>query len=139
MIRTTPVSMIMTTPVITLKENDNLDTAEHLFKTKHIRHIPVVSGFYLRGMLSYNDLLRLSFADLTEEQEDDADILVYNMFKVRQVMSKNVLTVTSTSTIKEVAEIFAEHAFHALPVVDSNRLVGIVTTTDLIKYLLNHF
>ncbi|GAA4290012.1 CBS domain-containing protein [Aestuariibaculum suncheonense] len=129
----------MTTPVITLKENDNLDIAEHLFKANHIRHIPVVSGFYVKGMLSYSDLLRLSFADLAENQDDDTDILVYKMFKVKQVMTKNVLTVSSTSTIKEVAEIFTEHEFHALPVVDSNRLVGIVTTTDLIKYLLNHF
>ncbi|MBD0832468.1 CBS domain-containing protein [Aestuariibaculum sediminum] len=139
MIRNTPVSMIMTTPVITLKENDSLETAEHMFKEHHIRHIPVVSGFHIKGILSYNDILRLSFADLTDQERDDADVLVYNMFKVRQVMTKNVVSITSNTSIKDVAEIFASKEFHALPVVDSNRLIGIVTTTDIIKFLLNHY
>jgi len=61
------------------------------------------------------------------------------MFTIEQVMAKNLVSVPSTKTIKEVAEILATKEFHALPVVDANKLVGIVTTTDLINYLIEQF
>lgn len=134
----TPVSTIMTENVVTLNNGDNLSTAEKLFKKHHIRHIPVVSDNELKGMLSYTDLLRISFADEIEE-ETDIETIVYNMFTIEQVMAKRLITVSSTTTIQEVAEILAKNEFHALPVVDNETLVGIVTTTDLIKYLLEQF
>ena len=134
----TPVSTIMTENVVTLNNSDNLSTAEKLFKKHHIRHIPVVSGNELKGMLSYTDLLRISFADEIEE-ESDIETIVYNMFTIEQVMAKMLITVSSTTTIQKVAEILAKNEFHALPVVDNKTLVGIVTTTDLIKYLLDQF
>lgn len=136
MIRKAPVSTIMTENVITLKKNDNLERAEHLFKQHRIRHIPVVSDHVIIGMISYTDLLRLSFADVTDSNEGSEDVLIYNMFTIQQVMNKKIVSVSSSCTIKEVAEILASKEFHALPVVDNNKLVGIVTTTDLIKYLL---
>jgi CBS domain-containing protein len=139
MIRKAPISMIMTAPVITLKKNDSLEKAESLFKKHHIRHIPIVTDDVVVGMLSYTDLLRLSFADYTDSNSDDSDALVYNMFTIKQVMKRNIVTVSSSNSIKDVAEILATKEFHALPVVDNNKLVGIVTTTDLIKYLLKQF
>ena len=51
-------------------------------------------------------------------------------------MAKNVVSISSTTSIKEVAEILTKKEFHALPVVDDDVLVGIVTTTDLIKFLM---
>ncbi len=135
----TPVSEIMTKTVITLNHTDELETAEKLFKSKKIRHIPVVSGDAIKGMLSYTDLLRISFADAVDEEDDSVDTVVYNMFSIEQVMAKNLVSVPSTTTIKEVAEILATKEFHALPVVDDDKLVGIVTTTDLINYLIEQF
>ena len=140
MIRKAPISMIMTEDVITLKKTDNLETAEQLFKRHKIRHIPVVRGDVIIGMLSYTDLLRLSFADITNDDDDNStDLMVYNMFTIEQVMKRNVVSVSSSKSIKEVAEILASKEFHALPVVDNNSLSGIVTTTDLIKYLIKQF
>ncbi|MDN3666023.1 CBS domain-containing protein [Algibacter miyuki] len=139
MIRKAPISMIMTQDVISLKKSDKLETAEHLFKKHKIRHIPVVNGNVIVGMLSYSDLLRLSFADITNDDDSVADVMVYNMFTIDQVMKRNIVTVSSANSIKEVAEILASKEFHALPVVDNNKLKGIVTTTDLIKYLLKQF
>lgn len=135
----TPVSAIMTSEVITLNHTDNLDTAERLFKSKNIRHIPVVSGDAIIGMLSYTDLLRISFADAAYEDESDVETVVYNMFTIEQVMAKNLVSISSKATIKEAAEILAKKEFHALPVVDEGKLVGILTTTDLINYLLAQF
>ncbi len=134
-----PVSQIMTKNVITLSVKNDLNTAEELFKKHHIRHIPVTSGEEVLGMLSYTDLMRISFADAINENEQDVDTMVYNMFSIEQVMVKNVESVSSKSTIQEVAEVLASKDFHALPVVDNGKLEGIVTTTDLINYLLDQY
>lgn len=134
-----PISTIMTRNVITLNHTDDLLTAEKLFKKNNIRHIPVIKGSEAIGMLSYTDLLRISFADAIEEEDTNVDTIVYNMFTIEQVMAKNLVTVPSTATIKEVAEILSKKEFHALPVVDDGQLIGIVTTTDLINYLLEQF
>ncbi|MFK5974659.1 MAG: CBS domain-containing protein [Flavobacteriaceae bacterium] len=137
--RRTPISTIMTSDVITLQNNDNLETAERLFKKYNIRHVPVVSGDKIIGMLSYTDLLRISFVDAIDDDEETVESIVYNMFTIEQVMTKNLTEVSSSITIKEVAEILSENEFHAIPVVDDDKLVGIVTTTDMIKYLLSQF
>lgn len=131
-----PISEIMSKNIIALNRDDDLETAEILFKRHKIRHIPVVNGEVIIGMLSYSDLLRISFADAVYDNEEEVDSLVYNMFTIDQVMVKDVVTVSSTATIKDVASILSEKEFHALPVVDDGNLVGIVTTTDLINYLL---
>ncbi|MFD2568637.1 CBS domain-containing protein [Pseudotenacibaculum haliotis] len=134
-----PVSTIMTKDLITVNHTDDLTTAEKLFKTHNIRHIPVVSGKEIIGMLSFTDLLRISYADAVDEYETDVDTMVYNMFTIEQVMAKALVKVSPQTTIKEVAEILAEKEFHALPIVDNSELVGIVTTTDLIEYLLEQY
>ncbi|WP_298317160.1 CBS domain-containing protein [uncultured Aquimarina sp.] len=135
----TPVSRIMTSDVITLNSTNGLETAEMLFKEHKIRHIPVVKGDSIIGMLSYTDLLRISFADAINDNDGDVDTVVYEMFTIEQVMAKNLVSVSSSTTIKEVAEILASREFHALPVIDNGKLAGIVTTTDLINYLLEQF
>ena len=134
-----PISSIMTKDVITLNHTDDLATAERLFKSEKIRHIPVVSGSAIIGILSYTDLLRISFADSIDKDGDSIDTSVYNMFTIEQVMAKKPVSVQSSTIIKEVAEILAKKEFHALPVVDDGVLVGIVTTTDLINYLIEQF
>jgi len=131
-----PVSKIMTKNLVTLSTKDDLVTAERLFKKHHIRHIPVVQGNNIKGMLSHTDLMRISFADAIDEHEEVVDTIVYNMFTIPQVMVHDIVSVNPDTTIKEVAEILSKREFHALPVVDNGKLVGIVTTTDLINYLL---
>lgn len=132
-----PVSNIMTKNVVKLNITDDLTKAEQLFKKHKIRHMPVVSGNRILGMLSYTDLLRISFVDAVDDDADVVDVTVYNMFTVEQVMTKKLVTVTPETNIKEVAQILAEKEFHALPVVEGDLLLGIVTTTDLIKYLID--
>lgn len=61
------------------------------------------------------------------------------MFSVEQVMARNLVKVAPDTSIKEVAEILSKKEFHALPVVEDELLVGIVTTTDLIKYLIDQY
>lgn len=98
----------------------------------------MVNGNVIIGMLSYTDLLRISFADAIED-EDDVDTTVYNMFTVEQVMAKKLVSISPETTIKEAAQILASKEFHALPVCEGDLLVGIITTTDLIKYLIDQY
>jgi predicted transcriptional regulator len=128
----------MTKNVVKLNLSDDLTKAEILFKKHHIRHIPVVNGNVIIGMLSYTDLLRISFADAIED-EDDVDTTVYNMFTIEQVMAKKLVSISPETTIKEAAQILASKEFHALPVCEGDLLVGIITTTDLIKYLIDQY
>lgn len=133
-----PVSQIMTKNIMKLSLSDKLSTAEAMFKKNHIRHLPVVHDERIVGMLSYNDLLRISFADAVNDEED-VETTVYEMFSIEQVMTKKVVSIDSSTTVKEAGSLFLQHDFHALPVVDDDRLVGIVTTTDVIRFFLNGY
>jgi len=133
------VSKIMSDKLITLNLSNNLVEAEKLFKENSIRHIPIVSGSKIIGMLSLTDLMRISYVDSYGAEENEVDTSVYSMLSIEQVMVKNIIFVSSNQTIKEVAEILAKNEFHALPVIDDGKLVGIVTTTDLLHYLLEQY
>ncbi|MFD2909988.1 CBS domain-containing protein [Flavobacterium ardleyense] len=133
-----PVSTIMTKNVVKLNLSDDLTKAEDLFKKHQIRHIPVVYSNNIVGMLSYSDLLRISFVDSIDDEEV-IDATVYNMFTLEQVMVKKLVMITPETTIKDAAEILASKEFHALPVCEGDLLVGIITTTDLIKYLIDQY
>ncbi|MFY0673702.1 MAG: CBS domain-containing protein [Bacteroidia bacterium] len=137
-----PISTIMTESVITVNLSNTLEEAAKLFKKNHIRHIPVTSGNKLVGMLSLTDMKRLSFFEAyvtaDEEGEEEMAAPIYEMLSIEQVMANNVETINPYQSIKEVAQIFATHEFHALPVISNGELMGIVTTTDMIKFLLRN-
>ena len=134
------VRHIMATEPLVLHLNDGLSEAEKLFKTHHVRHLPVVSGDKIVGILSMTDLARISFVDSYDPNDFSVDTSVYSLFSLEQIMVRNPKCTSEKATIKEVAEIFLEASFHALPVVDAaNKLIGIVTTTDLIKYLVEQY
>jgi|TARA_R110000868_G_scaffold76774_2_gene220500 CBS domain-containing protein len=137
--RREPVSKIMTTDLITINHTNSLLEAEKLFEKHKIRHIPVVSNKKIIGILSLTDLLRISFVDTYGEDDSQVDTAVYNMLSIEQVMVKDPVHISPSLSIKEVTEILAKKEFHALPVVDNGELVGIVTTTDLLNYLLEQY
>ena len=138
MIASELVSHIMTNHVICVSIKDDLRHVIDLIKKEKIRHVPVVDGNQIKGIISSTDLNRLTFSNLFEQQDNSEDAIL-DMLSIDQVMHAHPMTVNSSNTIKEVAEIFANHHFHALPVMEDNQLVGIVTTTDIIKYLLQQF
>ncbi|MBT6568872.1 MAG: CBS domain-containing protein [Flavobacteriales bacterium] len=94
----------------------------------------------LVGILSITDLARISFVDSYDPSNFTVDTSVYSLFTLEQIMVRNPKCIPESTTIKEAAEIFRDAEFHALPVVDEeNKLTGIVTTTDLIQYLLEQY
>ena len=135
---TISVSKIMTKNLVKLNVKDSLTKAESLFKKHKIRHIPVVEGSKIIGMLSYTDLLRISFADATNDDGNEVETTIYDMFSLEQVMTNQVVSLQVDNHVKDAAKIFTEAEFHALPVLDNDKLVGIITTTDIIKYMLKN-
>ena len=128
----------MSKQVISINVEDDLKSAVEIVKKHKIRHLPVIKGKKVVGIISSTDLNRLTFGNLFENQEG-ADEAVLEMLSIGQVMSDSPHVVSSDALIKEVAEIFAKEPFHALPVVDGVELQGIVTTTDVIEYLLQQY
>lgn len=133
-----PVSHIMTKDVYTVNESDKLQDVADIIRKNKIRHIPVISGNAVIGIISRTDLNRLTFGAFFENQEG-ADESVLDMLSISQVMTSNPRTINSNDTIRDVAEIFAKEEYHALPVVDDGELQGIVTTTDIITYMLEQY
>ena len=133
----TPVSDIMSTDLITVTCDDSLKDVELLMQKYHIRHIPVLNENKLHGIISLTDLQRISFADGYNSSEKDVDYVIYDLLTLEQVMVKNPITVQKGDSIKKAGTIITEHDFHALPVIEGGKLVGIVTSTDLLKYLIS--
>ena len=94
-----------------------------------------VDGEKLIGLISLSDLQRFSFID-AYSREGTEDTPVYNMLSIRDLMIKNPLTATPKTTILEVSKLLASKEFHSLPVVEDDKLVGIITTTDLLHYFI---
>lgn len=133
-----PVSQIMAKDLVTLTTKNDLNDAEKLFKEHGIRHLPVVNGNELIGILSYSDLLRISFSELSDD-EMKVDTAVFNMYSIEQVMAKNLVHIAPEQTIREATEILAKQSFHSLPVVENGELKGMITTTDLLNYFLEQY
>jgi CBS domain-containing membrane protein len=134
-----PVSHIMTKELFTVNTKDDLHKAEELLTSNKVRHLPVVSGENLIGIISKTDIMRISYGSNFKEGAEAVDNAIFDMLTLDQVMQHQPKSVNSTQTIKEVAEILSKEEFHALPVVDDDKLVGIVTTTDVIKYLIDQY
>ncbi len=134
-----PVSTIMTADLVTVRKgNHNLRDVKDIFRKKDIRHVPVMDGDKLVGIISKNDIMRLSFGNLFDNQ-GEGDEAVLDMLTIEQVMSDNPKSVPVDMPIRLVAETLVEEKFHALPVMEDDKLVGIVTSTDVIEYMLEQY
>lgn len=98
-----------------------------------------MNGDQLIGIISWSDILRISFGDTFDTDQRAVDATLDHTFTLEQVMQKDPVTLPETGTVREAAEILANSSFHALPIVNGGKLVGMVTTTDLLKYLLDQF
>ncbi|HTO14665.1 MAG TPA: CBS domain-containing protein [Edaphocola sp.] len=132
------VSEIMSKNVITANTTDSLRRVSSMLKENNIRHIPILEGNKLVGIVSKTDIMRLSFGDMFEGQ-GDSDEALFDLLTLAQVMVSDPVTINADELIKDVAEKFTKIEFHALPVLKDDKVVGIVSTTDLIKYLLDQY
>lgn len=131
------VSEVMTRDVVTADENDNLLNLLGTLKALRFRHLPVVDDDRLIGLLTERDLLAASASDLLPHR-GDADRLLGERVHLRDVMVRNVLTASPEMSIHSAGTLLLKQRYGCLPVVDAeNRLVGIVTSSDFIRVVVN--
>lgn len=133
-----PVSSIMTSKLITVNPKDKLADVKAIFDKNRIHHIPVVRHKKIVGLISKTDLLFFLKGAVSEESNERYlnDIRLKNYF-AEDIMTKGLAKLESTSRISVALEVFKENLFHAIPVVDEEELVGIVTVYDIITELSN--
>lgn len=129
------VKEVMSTSLITVKPDTILKDVKSIFDAENIHHIPVTAenGVFL-GIISKSDLLLLldwgTKLNLPASLRKNTFLLMSNLAK--DIMETNVFRINPEDSVQKCVQIFRENFFHALPVVDSsNKLVGIVTTYDL--------
>jgi CBS domain-containing membrane protein len=130
------ISKIMSTNLVTVHHGDPVSKVRQLAAEHGVHHIPVINGDQLVGIISWSDILRVSFGDAFDADQRAVDATLDHTFTIEQLMRKNPTTLNDTATVRDAAEILALGEFHSVPVVHGTKLVGIVTSTDLIKYLL---
>jgi CBS domain-containing protein len=128
------VREIMMGSPVTLKPEDTLDLANDVISLGRIRHIPVVADGTMVGLLSERDLLGAAANQIFGLKQKSKSALLKSVL-IKDVMKKRVITVKPQTPIKEAARLMAEKKIGCLPVVSNGSLVGLVTTTDLLRYV----
>lgn len=129
----------MATDLITVHHGDPISKVRQLFEEHHLHHIPVVSGETLVGILSWTDLMRFSYADAFGEDVRAVDTTLDHTHQIEDLMNPDPVTLDANSGVRDAARILAGGDFHALPIVEGKKLVGMVTTRDLVKFLVDLF
>jgi acetoin utilization protein AcuB len=125
------VGQRMRQPVITILPDDSLAHAHRLMQTHHIRHLPVLRGDTLIGILSSRDIRKAAVpSGAAVEARAEAERL--EATPVSAIMIRDVVAAAPFTPIEHCARLMTEHKIGCLPVVSAGRLEGIVTTTDVL-------
>ena len=128
------VRALMRPDPVTLTVTDTLDIADDLMRLGRIRHLPVVDGDRVVGIVSQRDLLRAAVSSLLELGRAEERNWLRKIAVVR-VMTPRVFTVASSVPLQAAVEIMINKQIGCLPVVDDGKLVGILSETDCLNRL----
>jgi len=125
------IEQIMTPDPATISPQSTAAEARRMLDSNVINHLPVVEQDRLVGIVSSSDLLKLHLLDDTQA--------IFARATVDQIMETNLVVLNRGATLRQAADKLSMGNFHALPVVNRRRrIVGIVTSSDLIGELLKH-
>lgn len=141
---------IMSTNVFTITKETTIEEVAHLFADNNISGVPVVDGANrVIGMVTQKDLLYkdveprfpavveilggLIFLKGVKHYNEELKKLVAT--KAEDVMTKNVVTIGEDAEVEKVAELMAERDVNRIPVIKDDKLVGIISRADIIKYI----
>ena len=126
----------MTKRPITITEDTGIEKALELMHSEKVRRLPVLNKQgQIVGIVSELDLLKASPSPATSLSIYELPYLL-SRIKMRDIMTKDVVTVTEDTPLEEAALIMAENKIGGLPVMRGDKLVGIITETDLFKIFL---
>ena len=123
--------------VVTIEANDSMDAAVRRMKENNIQLLPVMDKGRLVGIVTDRDLKRASASDATSLEIHEL-LYLLTRIKVRDIMSKNPITVPEDYTIEETAEVLLKHNISGVPVEDANsRIAGVITKSDIFRALIS--
>jgi CBS domain-containing membrane protein len=129
------VREIMMNSPITLQKDNRVSFAEEIMTSGRIRHLPILDGERLVGVLSQSDLFHSAFAKALHLRPG-AQRELMNSIQIENVMSKHVISVPVDTSIRAAARVMMEKKLGCLPVAQGERLVGLVTKSDMLRYLV---
>jgi len=130
-----PVSELMTKELLTVNPEDKLTAVKEIFDANRIHHIPVVRFRKIVGIISKTDLLYFMKGMGKGRQPDGLNEVRLVVTTVEEIMTTGLATLAPTDRINVALEVFRENILHAIPVVENEELVGILTTHDIITAL----
>jgi acetoin utilization protein AcuB len=125
---------VMTKNPITIDSETLVLDAQKIMKENNIRRLPIVDKGKLVGIITQHDLLEASPSPATSLSIHELNYLLAKM-KVKEIMKKNPLTLTPDIPFEEALKIGQEKKIGSFPVVDNGKLVGIVTESDIVRFL----
>ena len=128
------VREIMMGSPVTLKPEDTLDLANDIISLGRIRHIPIVDDSRLVGIVTERDLIGTAAAQIFGLKHKSKLALLKSV-PIKDVMKKRVITTTPGTSIKDLAHLMADKKIGGVPVVSDGMVVGLVTTTDILRYV----
>ncbi|MCP3931445.1 MAG: CBS domain-containing protein [Bacteroidetes bacterium] len=131
-----PVSTIMSTKLITVNPKDELSLIKEIFEKHKIHHIPVVRYKKIIGLISKTDFFFFLRGFIRNEDDHFVNEARLRAYIAEDIMTKGLAKLKPSDRIIVALEIFKENLFHAIPVVENDELIGIITTYDIIKTLV---
>ena len=128
------VGDVMQRKIITISAGDTLSTVEDIMTLGRVRHMPVVRAGKLVGVVSQRDLLRASLSCLTEAGNRHGRAFLQGV-EIARVMSSPAIAIDPEAAVEDAARVMADEKIGCLPVVDSDTLVGMVTETDVLRFV----
>jgi len=125
---------IMETKLVTISANERLSMVEDIMTLGRVRHMPVVQGGQLVGVVSERDLLRASLSVLSEHRDAERRAFLH-VVEISRVMSAPPIVIGPDATIEEAALLMADKKIGCLPVVAGDQLIGLVTETDVLRWV----
>lgn len=133
---TLKIKHIMTSSPITVSINDSINTVIQTIKRYTFDHLPVVdANQHIKGIISKSDLYK-NVLSLTQNTTGKSYTQkVFFATKAADIMTKNPITVSGEQSIDYAIEILLQDYFHAIPVVKSEKIIGIITSKDILEYI----
>lgn len=128
------VKDLMSKKLFTVGPEDMLDKVFFLFNFEAIRHLPVVEKGKVIGVLSDRDLKKIMGPrkKIVSEKDDGTQFIVHAR-RVRTIMNRGLTTIGPDEQAADAAAIMAKKKIGCLPVVKKDKLVGIITSTDILR------
>ena len=128
------VREIMATDIEVVDRNDSLRTVEERMTTKQLRHLPVLEQGEIVGLVTQRDLFKAAMSSAMGYGAKAQQAYLQSV-RVKEIMVYPVVTVSPDTSVAAAIDLIIAKGIGCLPVVDDNRLIGMVTKTDLLRCL----